>query len=450
MREVLRRPSLELGIQAALAATIVAAVLSAGAILSWIPLAKKLRWGALLVLAVLALVAAARRRGLPGLATALAAAFCALAVASAGWSVAPSTSLSRAVAFGVLLGTAAALAAAAARRPETVERVLDGVLAGVLVVAVGGLLVLAFEHDRAVQPATANEPARYQGLGGNPNTATMVMAIGVPLAAAALASASARRRAVGFGSLALLLGSIVASGSRGAVAGAFAGLLVVALAARTGRARVAAVGAVAVALAAAIVAMQLPDPDPNAVVERASETSTGPPVTGAGYRNAEQFLRLEDDIGHPRFGEAAAPERRTIFGTSGRAQAWDAALGQAAERPLLGYGFGTEERVFVDRYAAFQSDRPENSYLGLLLQLGVVGFALLLAVVVTLAAPALRRWRGLDPPTRRLAGAALGALAVGLVLAVFQSYAYAPGSNATAAAWVCAFLVPIAAGAGRA
>jgi MFS family permease len=36
---------------------------------------------------------------------------------------------------------------------------------------------------------------------------------------------------------------------------------------------------------------------------------------------------------------------------------------------------------------------------------------------------------------------AVGALAAGVVLALFQSYVYAAGNNATAAFWICGFLV---------
>ena len=51
-----------------------------------------------------------------------------------------------------------------------------------------------------------------------------------------------------------------------------------------------------------------------------------------GRRSPRTLLRLE----RPRPGVGRAP------------------LDQAAERPLLGYGFGTENRVFVDRFYAFE------------------------------------------------------------------------------------------------
>src|SRR5439155_1395691 len=188
--------------------------------------------------------------------------------------------------FAALILTGAALATIAAARPEIEGAVLLGVLLGSTALALGGLLVLAFGHGDAIQSADTQSPARYQGLGGNPNTAAMLLALGVPLSLWVLLEA--RRlvvRALAGAALALLVGSIVASGS------------------------------------------------------------------------------------------------------SGRSQAWGGALHTAAQRPVAGYGFGTEEHAFVDRYYTFDSGRPENSYIGALLQLGVAGLVLLLAL------PAWALWR---------------------------------------------------------
>ena len=109
------------------------------------------------------------------------------------------------------------------------------------------------------------------------------------------------------------------------------------------------------------------------------------------------------------------------------------ALGLAADRPIVGYGFGTEDRTFVDRYVFFNSNVPENSYIGILLQLGLVGLLLLLALSAVLVWPSLR------PGSRSIAAAATASFAGALVLGLFQSYLYAPGNAATIIAWVCAF-----------
>src|SRR5207244_11254122 len=113
-------------------------------------------------------------------------------------------------------------------------------------------------------------------------------------------------------------------------------------------------------------------------------------------RDAELVRPLSDEIGNPALGGQGAPIHRTLFGTSGRAQAWDAALHEAAKRPIAGYGFGTESVVFVDRYYGFDSSVPENSYLGVLLQLGIVGLVAFLALLLALAIAAFHAVRA--PP----------------------------------------------------
>ena len=45
--------------------------------------------------------------------------------------------------------------------------------------------------------------------------------------------------------------------------------------------------------------------------------------------------------------------------SSGRTQAWRGAIGQAEQRPVVGYGFGTESRVFIDRWSGFVGSVPE-------------------------------------------------------------------------------------------
>src|SRR6185437_13011608 len=122
---------------------------------------------------------------------------------------------------------------------------------------------------------------------------------------------------------------------------------------------------------------------------------------------------------------------------SGRLDAWRGALHEAARRPVAGHGFGTEQDVFVDRYYRFVGGLPEDSYLGLALQLGVVGLLALLALVAALVAPGLRALRG---PRPDLAAAGLGVLAAGLAIAVVQSYLYSVGNIATSTLWIAAFL----------
>lgn len=447
------RPSLERALQLAIAATIVTAVLASGALLSWIGPARKLRWIALATLVLLALEAARRGRRFAGLEVyGVAAAFVALGVLSGAWSAFPRLTVGRAVALGLLFVAAGALAAASSARALEARAVLYGVLLGVSAVAVGGLLVLAFDHHRAVQPASTSLPARYQGLGGGPDTATMVLALGVPIAAVAILDARrAMTRVVAAALLLVFLGSIVASGSRGAIAAAFAGLFVCALAlARTLRQRAVAVAAVAAALVVAVFVMRIPQPLTHAPATAANpagdvatqESEFGRPKKPPPRLNPFPPPRLQDDVGHPPVGVADTTKKpRTLFGTSGRAQAWNGALHLGAQRPVLGFGFGTEDHVFVDRYVDFNSNVVEDSYLGLFLELGVVGCVLLVVLLVLLGLRVVRAYLAGPASDLGVAAACIGAVAAGLVLAFFQSYLYAAGNNATAAFWLCAFLL---------
>ena len=445
MRDALDRGPLERVLQLSIAALIVLTVLSQGSLVSWLDVARKLRWAALFGFVAVALAYAYRRGGLRrlGFVHAAAAALIALAAVSTAWSSFPKLTFERAAALGILFAGCGAVAAGVTDS-AAVRRIVDAILAGAAAVGVGGLLVLVFAHDRAVQPATSVLPARYQGLGGGPNTAMMMLAVALPLAVYALLEARrGRPRAAALAVTLLLLGSIVASGSRGAIAGAFGGLFVLGVAASTTwRQRALAVAGVATLFVVAVAVTRIPDPNPTAApLPSASEP---PPTQFHGPRATvpEAAPRLQDDIGRPPYGVGeTARKPRTLFGSSGRAQAWDGALHLGLQRPLAGFGFGTEDRVFVDRYADFNSNVPENSYLGLFLQLGFAGLVAFVAFAGTALAAGAARLRSARGAERHLTAALAGALAAGLLLAGFQSYLYAVGNNATAAVWLAAFLL---------
>jgi hypothetical protein len=275
----------------------------------------------------------------------------------------------------------------------------------------------------------------------------MLLAVALPLAAyAALRPGTRIRRLLGAGAFALLFGSIVASGSRGSLLAAFAGLAVFAALGAAGTRRKAfAVGAVLAVALLAVLLGRLPQPDPS-VLARPGTATPSSFEPAPGYLDANEVWRLQEDVGRPPWGAGVPKETgRSLLGGSGRSQAWGGAIRLAAERPLVGYAFGLETDVFVDRYLEHGSNQPENSYVGLFLQLGTLGVVLFLALVVLLLLAGARALRGPRPQARLLAAAATGAFAGGLVLALTQSYAYAAGNNATLAVWLCAFLLPAAA-----
>ena len=149
---------------------------------------------------------------------------------------------------------------------------------------------------------------------------------------------------------------------------------------------------------------------------------------------------LTDEVG------TTGHDKRTLLGSSGRVQAWRGAIDQGNERPLLGYGFGTEARVFYDRYQTFEAGLTENSYIGLYLQLGLIGVAGFIALVVA----AIRAGLGIPVGSHRsLVSALHGVIAGGLVLMCVQSYVYSPGNLANVPVWLSGGLaVGLARGAG--
>jgi O-antigen ligase len=109
------------------------------------------------------------------------------------------------------------------------------------------------------------------------------------------------------------------------------------------------------------------------------------------------------------------------------------------KRPLLGYGFGTENRVFVDRFFAFEGGFSENSYIGTFLQLGAAGVALLVGLLLTLAWNSYRVVRRGDSGP---AAAAAGVLAVAILIGLSQSGITSVGNIAVASIWVCCLTLP--------
>jgi hypothetical protein len=437
LRYALERLRLELAVPFTIATTILAFACGSGSVHPLRDVAGPARWVMLVALVLVAAAWAWTRRGawpLTAAAAAAAAFFLGLALVSAAWSVDPRLSFERTVSVGLVFAAAVLLAAAGSP-----ERVLAGLVAGAVVVALAGLLVLAADYHDAVSTASYQVPARYQGLGENPNTVPLLLALALPLAAVGLLRA--RRRAIATAVIGLLAASIVASGSRGALVAAAAGSLVaVGIALRSMRAR--SVAAVVVAAAAALGAYIQSIPQPAQLGSARAVAVRAAPAKPSRYVDADHAYPLDADIGGPLPGGGQPPVRRSFLGSSGRIDAWWGAVHQAFQRPLLGFGFGTETDVFVDRYYYFVGSRPENAYIGLALQLGLIGLASFLAIVAAVAvAGALAARRAAQRP---LAAAGLGVLVAGLVVAVVQSYPYSAGNIATLTLWSSLFLLPAA------
>jgi hypothetical protein len=177
-----------------------------------------------------------------------------------------------------------------------------------------------------------------------------------------------------------------------------------------------------------------------------------PPTGSGGESGGRAVLKLppgpemqplpprENEIGFP-----ALSRKGTSSVGSGRVSAWLGTLRDIVlERPLLGYGFGTEEKVFVDRWYNFQGGTPENSTLGLLLQVGVVGLLLVLGIASAVGTGAVRALHSSVTTERSAGRVGLAVLVAALTLTFFQAYLYSVGNVATLTVWVVLFLTAAA------
>ena len=432
------REQMEGAIQATLVGLLVVVALVASHIQPWnMPGFRPMRTLVLLELAALALaylvVTRARLRPLPGLF--VTAAFTLLALLSVAWSPDPSLTGDRAVGFAGLVVAASALALGAVDRPRVASQLMLALLAATTLIAAAGLVELWHAYDQAVLAATKGQGARYSGIGQNPNQIPMLIALTLPFALWALRESRGRLRVLAMAVLLLLCGSLVASGSRGALVAAFAGCVVYLLAVAPHRWKAILAGGVSL-FVLATVATQLPQP----AAENPDLYESFGKTPRLGPKDLDTRLPLESEFGFP--GENVdTGKTRTLFFTSGRLQAWESAVEQGLGRPIAGFGFGTEDETFVDRSYLFVSQAVENSFIGVFLQLGVLGLALL---VVALVLPVAAWWRvrsSLEPAQREYAAACAGAVVAGVVLAVPQSYLTSVGSPPTAAFWVAFFLL---------
>ena len=176
--------------------------------------------------------------------------------------------------------------------------------------------------------------------------------------------------------------SISASGSRGGLLAGFGSLLVVvALTPLTTRLRLGLAALVAAGLVAAAWAIRFRARFPRHAPATRRCRRAGTP---------SGLCRSAQEIGHPWWTHRAGGAQRSLFNTSVRLRALRGTIDLALDRPLLGYGFGAEQWAFVNRYLAFSSGNPENGYVGIFLQLGFVGLALFVVVLVLCVLPALR------------------------------------------------------------
>ena len=441
----LRTLSGETAAATVLAVTVFCVVLGSSSVAALVGPGKKLRWAALLLLAVVALVLALReRRGdvsRPlGVVIGLGAWLACLGLVSTAWSVDPRLTFGRAASFAVLMVVAGALALASRVRPALPGRLLVGMFAGTVAAAVVGVILVAFARNDALQPVSTLYPTRFRGLGENPDTMAMLEGLVVPVGLwIAVETRDRRMRLLALGSLLLLLGSISASGSRGGLVAVFVGGIAFSLAFRASwRRRLVLALSVCAAVAAATAGTQIPKPLASQPVPVKPGGPSAPvvpalPSVGEAVGSPETRYggRLEDELFRVFSGT------RSLFSSSGRLQTLYEAAKQGDARPALGFGFGTENVVFVDRVYNFQGEYVEDSVVGMYLQLGAIGATSLLALLAAVAAGAVL---GVRRAAAGPAPAVAGVVAAGIVLMLVQSYAYSVGNVATVAFWTAGFV----------
>jgi O-antigen ligase len=246
--------------------------------------------------------------------------------------------------------------------------------------------------------ATALMAGRFRGVMQNPNAVGMLTVIFLPLV---IGRFIRKRRLLDAALIGLMILSVVLSGSRNGVITASLSIMFLLWRTRAWKA--------AFFLAVSAAALLLAMPETNAMEELESRPELSRIVKGS-----QKGL------------------------TSGRAEAWQVAIPIIQRRLLLGYGFGTEDRIFEGiSFRVHRGTYVHNSYLGMTYQLGLVGSILLFLPLLVL----LFR-RTFASRTESVQVAAYEAVLFGgLVASLFESWVYSVGNAFAFPFWICVMLL---------
>jgi len=337
------------------------------------------------------------------------------AFVSIAWSVEPRLTAERAVSFAVLLWVVGVAAVTPRVAGAQSTRVVD-VLAATTIAVLAGSILLRLVSSRATQAGV------FRGVFENENGLGLFLGLTFPFVADALARRG--RTVVPFAVLGVFVAVVYTAHARG-------GLLALALTAlayvwtRDWARRLRVLLTVALVAAAAAAAI--------AVTSTKSGSSTIVSNQGV-FSTAAASLA----------GQAHGPQSEISRLTGARSEAWQAAAGLIASRPVLGYGFGTGDRIFSlypnrAHFQYFEGANPNNAYLQLVLEVGAVGAAVFLVPLLAAGGFALsaigrrRRSAAIVP----FAAVVIGGLAVGIVESVFTS----AGAPWELLIWLSALLV---------
>lgn len=371
--------------RACLAIAFATSILNAGMLGSAVP---ELVWyaaqfGPLLVAA--GAIVATRPPQRPALWLALLGALVVWSALSAIWSVAPGRSIAQAALFAI---AAVFLAATVLGRWNVdATRTADLVFGYVLVqasLAAGGILLL-------VAPSAAiGRFGLFQGVYTNPNAAAIVAAVATSLGVWLAVVLRGRWRVAVIAALPLSIATLVASDSRGPIIAAALGVIIVLVFSPHRRV---SLGVLAVSVAAAVTVALVAPGAFAAFLDRSDR----------GY-----------DV------------------TSGRWEIWQRLLGVWAEHPLVGIGYRT-----VEVLPGSGGQTAHNVYLSVLVETGIVGALLFVALLVVVAITGFRRSR---PEHRAL----FGVTATVLVIELTQASLFGFGGPTALLCWlaILAFVKP--------
>ncbi|HUP32693.1 MAG TPA: transporter substrate-binding domain-containing protein [Gaiellaceae bacterium] len=419
---VLARRSLAL----AFAAVLVALLLASSSIGAVKEVFLDLRWAALAGLALSLLWPLPRPRELTRLQLVVLGVV-PLAAASALWSIDPRLTLLRTVSFALLLWALVA----AVSRPHRVTG--DAGRFVVTLACVSALLWVASLVLWLVRPDTAIYVGDLRGILENQNGLGLFLGLTFAFVLAALELRRMDWRwliLVGLG----YVGVIALSESRSGFVALLVGVAVYELSRRAYRRLAVELAACACAFALAVWAL------PSLSTPSAADPAPAGSVPSATPAPAPEAPPPAVSRSSALLGARAPDQSRVSSLLGARDEAWAATVDLIAERPLVGYGFGTGDRVFEvrpeqARFVYFQGANPNNGYLQALLELGLLGLVPigLLAVPVTATIAAARRRR--LPPAR---AAFFAVLVAGLVAGLFESLFTAAGAPWAALVWLSA------------
>lgn len=133
----------------------------------------------------------------------------------------------------------------------------------------------------------------------------------------------------------------------------------------------------------------------------------------------------------------------TIPTLGGRVEIWPLAWNLIMDKPIFGYGFGVEERILSLKYAILSqkgfSGYLHSSYLGIILQLGIIGFILFFIPLFILLFKEL--FSRPDSRMPSLRHALRTSFMAGLLCCLFESWVYSVGNAQAFPFWIIVMLL---------